>query len=148
MTRQITHSFVKALRAVPDFEDLDDRTLLKICGASSVLYWPSGRLIFEQGSPGDALYIVMSGAVRIFDSDGGGEDEITVCSRGDYFGELSLMRNTTHSKGARSLEGTELMVVPRGSFEALLESDPDLAAYFRRLFEERAAALEVDRDSV
>jgi hypothetical protein len=55
MVAQITHSLVKALRAVPDFETLDDHTLLGIVGASVNLSWPAGSVVFEKGAPSEAF---------------------------------------------------------------------------------------------
>lgn len=144
MRRRVTHSLVRALRAIPDFSSFDDTTLLKIYGSSITLFYPADRVVFEKGSEGDALYVVLSGAVEIFDVEESGERSVGVRGTGGYFGELSLLRNTTHSKGARALEDSELMIIPKEPFEGLLASDPGLADYFRRLFEEREADFERD----
>jgi CRP-like cAMP-binding protein len=69
VARPITHSLIKALKNVPGFDVLDERTLLRIVGASVNLSWPAGSLVFEKGNPGEALYIVLSGQVRIYDSE-------------------------------------------------------------------------------
>lgn len=137
LSERVTHSLVKALRAVPDFASLDDRTLLKIVGASVNLFWPKGKPIFNRGSPAEALYVVLSGEVRIFDVVGGREEEISRVRPGDSFGELSLLLRTTHTKNAVAVEDCELMVVPRDEFEALLSSNPEVAGEFRRKLEER-----------
>ena len=137
MAERVTHSLVKALRAVPDFASLDDRTLLKILGASVNLFWPAGKPIFEKGSPAEALYIVLSGKVRIFDVVDGREEEISQVGPGDSFGELSLLLRTTHTKNALAVEDCRLMVVPRDEFEALLSSNPEVAGHFQRKLEER-----------
>jgi CRP-like cAMP-binding protein len=134
---RVSHSLVKALRAVPDFASLDDRTLLKIVGASVNLFWPAGRYIFEKGSPAEALYVVLSGRVRIFDIVDGKEQEVSRVGTGDSFGELSLLLRTTHTKDAMAVEDSELMVVPRDEFEALVSSNPEVAEHFQRKIEER-----------
>lgn len=135
MGERVTHSLVKALRAVPDFASLDDRTLLKIVGASVNLFWPAGRYIFEKGSPAEALYVVLSGRVRILDIVDGKEEEVSRVGTGDSFGELSLLLRTTHTKNAMAVEDSELMVVPRDEFEA--SSNPEVAEHFQRKIEER-----------
>jgi CRP-like cAMP-binding protein len=133
----VSHSLVKALRSVPDFESLDDHALLEIVGASMNLMWPAGGFVFETGSPSEALYIVLSGKVRILDVVDGNEVDVSVLGPGDSFGELSLLLRTTHSKAAQAEEDSEIMVVPKESFEELISLNPDLAAYFRRRLEER-----------
>jgi CRP-like cAMP-binding protein len=122
---------------VPDFAALDDKTLLKIVGASANLFWPADRSVFEAGSPSEGLYIVLNGRVRIL--EGASEGSIGEIGPGDYFGELSLLANSQHTKSAQAIEDCELMVLPKRSFEALLEADSDLAEQVRT---KRADALE------
>ena len=127
----LNHSLVRALRRVPDFSALDDGILLKVVGASANLFWPEGSVVFHAGSPSEALYIVLAGRVRIRDDSGDGSD-IAQIGPGDYFGELSMLRNSRHTKRAEAVEDTEIMVLPKQSFEALMRSDPDLADQVRR----------------
>ncbi len=134
---QIDHSLVQALKGVPEFGALDDHARLEIVGASAILFWPEGSLIFEKGSPAEALYIVLSGRVRIFDSGEDGEVEVAEMGPGDFFGELALLLEGVRSKSARAMEDVELMVIPKSSFDELLKSDPDLEAQVRRKFDER-----------
>lgn len=131
MSSGVSHSLVQALRRVPDFADLSDETLLKVVGASTNLLWAKGSLIFEKGSEAEALYVILHGEIQIFDVVEGEEVEVAQLGPGDYLGEISLLLHTTHSKSARALEDSELMVVPEESFERLLAENPDLASDFR-----------------
>ena len=126
----LRHSLVKALRRVPDFASLDDSILLKVVGASANLFWPAGSTVFEIGSPSEALYIILSGRVRITEGPQA-QDDIAQIGPGDYFGELSLLRNSQHTKTAQAIEDSEIMVLPKQSFEALLRTDPELAEQVR-----------------
>jgi CRP/FNR family cyclic AMP-dependent transcriptional regulator len=140
--RPLNHSLVRALRRVPDFASLDDALLLKIVGASTNLFWPEHARIFEEGTDSDALYILLSGRVRI--RDGGPESAVIgEIHTGDYFGELSLLRNSKHTKTAEAVEDSEIMVLPKRYFEALLDADADLAEQVRtkRAAETAAAQL-------
>lgn len=137
LTPPITHSLVTALRAVPSFASLDDRTLLKVVGASSNLFWRDGGCVFEKGSDAEALYIVLSGGVRIVDVRDEGDVEVARVGPGDFFGELSLLLNAVHSKHAEAVADSELMVIPKEPFRELLAESPALAAECRRRFEER-----------
>jgi CRP-like cAMP-binding protein len=128
---------VSALAAVPDFAALDDRTLLRIVGASTNLVWAARSIVFEKGSTSDALYIMLSGRVLISDIIDDKEVEIATLEPGDFFGELSLLLQTRHSKKAIALEDTELMVLPKDSFQELIAANPDLAGHVRRKFETR-----------
>jgi thioredoxin reductase (NADPH) len=137
LTQRVTHSLVKALRAVPDFASLDDHTLLGIVGASVNLFWPAGSLVFEKGSPSEALFVVLSGEIRILDTVDGKVQEVSRLGPGESFGELSLLLQTTHTKNAEAVQDSELMVLPEESFQELLDSNEELSAHFRRRVEER-----------
>lgn len=139
MGRPVTHSLVKALQKVPGFDLLSDRDLLRIVGASVNLAWPAGSMVFEKDSPGEALYIVLSGEVRIFDQIDGSEIEIARTGPGDFFGEMSLLLDTTHTKNVEAVEDSELLVLMKDSFRRLMEMQDDLAAAVQRRLEERRA---------
>jgi CRP/FNR family transcriptional regulator, cyclic AMP receptor protein len=142
MTRPVTHSLVKALRGVPGFDLLDDRHLLWIVGASMNLAWPAGSFVFQKGTAGEALYIVLSGQVRIYDVVDGFEIEIARIGPGDFFGEMSLLLETTHTKNVQAVEDSELLVLMKDSFRRLFDAKPDLAALVHKRLEERRAEAE------
>jgi voltage-gated potassium channel len=139
VTGPISHTLVRALRTVPAFTALDETTLCDIVGASSNLVWRAGSPIFEPGDPAEALYIVLSGGVRIVDES---EQEVARLGPGDFFGELSLLRRTSHSKRAEVLEDSELMVLPQQPFEALLAEDPVLTEAVRSAMEARLSSVD------
>lgn len=135
MSNRISHSLVSALRRVPAFADLDESTLLSLVGCSANLCWAHGNSVFRRGDPAEALYVVLSGSVRIVDLDAG--RDVARIDPGEYFGELALLMETTHSKTALADGATELTVVPRESFRELLKERPDLERTFRHRLEER-----------
>lgn len=134
MEPAVTHSLVKALRAVPGFDALDDRALLGVVGDSANLFWREGSTVFERGSPSDGLYVVLSGSVRILGHNGA---EVNVLRSGDFFGEFSLVLETDHMNDVVAAEDTELMVVPKEVFDRLIASSPDLGRRIRQKIEER-----------
>ena len=137
MEAPVTHSLVNALRAVPSLGALEDRTLLSIVGESANLSWRAGSKVFERGTPGDALYIVLSGGVRIVGPDGG---EIAVLAPGAYFGEFSLLLGSDHQSDVVAVEDTELMVVPKECFDAIVAANPELERSLQQTVEERRGA--------
>ena len=142
MTRPITHSLVKALKRVHGFDRLDGQDLLCIVGASVNLRWPANSHVFTKGSPGEALYVVLSGEVRIYDEVDDREVEIARTGPGDYFGEMSLIEDTTHTKNVQATEDSELLVITKEEFREMLESNPDLAEHVRETFDARRADTE------
>ena len=131
-----SHTLVNALKNVPTLGTCDDATLLEIVGDSVNLVWPSGHRVFEHGTPVSGLFIVLSGRVRVLGSD---EGELAELGPGEHFGELSLLFGTTHQSTVETLEDSELMVLPKESFDELLAEHPDLAKEIRRKADERMA---------
>ncbi len=146
MGDEISHSLVRTLRNVPIFALLSDSDLLHIAGTSANLHWDADSTIFETGAPADALYIVLSGRVRICQPDRGQEREVASIGEGDYFGEISLMLDRKHSRSAAAAEPTELMVIPTELFRGLLEGDSRLADHLRSRMEERLKAVGAEGD--
>jgi len=131
------HSLVRALAAIPGFDLLDDPALLQIAGASSNLLYRTGSVIFEQGEPGDAVYVVLTGSVRL--GPDGGRPEVTLGS-GDYFGEMAMLLETPRTRKVWALEDSELLVLPKESFQRLLSEQPDLERHVRAKLEARLRA--------
>ncbi len=140
MRRTVEHSLIKALRNVPGFDLLSDDELLAIAGASVNLFWRAESTVFEKDSPGEALYIVLSGRVRIYDVVDGEEIEIAETKPGDFFGEMALLLETTHTKNAQALDDSVILVLMKERFARLLDGNPELARHLRDTLEERRTA--------
>lgn len=136
MVDGVPHSLVQTLAAIPDFSPLDEENLLTIVGESMNLVWRQGSRIFEQGTPGDALYVILSGNTAIHDGDSTEGHVVAELGPGDYFGELSLLLNTTHSRTATALTDCEILVLPKDAFVELLAVNPKLQAHFEQVLEE------------
>jgi CRP/FNR family cyclic AMP-dependent transcriptional regulator len=86
-----------------------------------------GEIIFAQGSPGDALYVLARGSVLIHRTGRGGDRRaMTVIEAPGSFGEISLVDGGRRSASAESLEDCDLFSVPRRDFLQLLAEDPRL----------------------
>ena len=84
-----------------------------------------GEVLFHEGDPGDALFIVAAGAVKVVvPSEGGDEAILATLRRGDFFGELALLDGAPRSASAVALEATETLALPRDQFRVLVGSEP------------------------
>jgi CRP-like cAMP-binding protein len=138
------HSLIRALEVVPTFASLDGDALLTVIGESINLFWERGATVFESGSPGDGLYVVLSGAVQIVDDAG---NETTRLGRGQFFGEFSLLLGQPHNRTVVAAEDSELLVIPRESFQRLLGANEALATAVEQTIAERAAVNARDADA-
>src|SRR5258707_6336459 len=80
-----------------------------------------GTKIFQHGDPGDKLYIILEGKVRISrDVPGMGEEALAVLGSGTVFGEMALLDEAPRSADARVHERCHLLALPKHAFEDLL----------------------------
>jgi CRP-like cAMP-binding protein len=87
-----------------------------------------GTKLFEHGAPGDKLYILLQGRVRISrDVPGIGEEALAVLGPGAVFGEMALIDSEPRSADARVHERVRMLVISRDAFEDLLFLHKDLA---------------------
>jgi len=87
-----------------------------------------------RGDPGDSLYAVVTGRVRISASGPGGKEVfLNIMEAGDAFGEIALLDGSPRTATATAMARTELMIVQRGPFFALLRTEPQLAAHLIQL---------------
>ncbi len=120
---------------------LVDAPTLSVCVANlRVRRYKKSDSVFHQGDPGDSLYIIESGSVKIvLPSPDGQEDAIiATLGRGEFFGELALLDGEPRSADAVAKEDTALLVLERDDFLAFLDRSPEvatklLAALSRRL---------------
>jgi CRP-like cAMP-binding protein len=101
-----------------------------------------GQVLFVQGEPCDAVYVVQSGRLKVaVASPHGDELVLAILGPGESLGELGVIDGAPRSAGAEALEETSLICLPRDAVLRLLRSSPeaalalatDLAATLRRL---------------
>ena len=86
-----------------------------------------GEIVYAQGSPGDALYVVARGSVLVHRTGRGGERRaMTVIEAPGSFGEIPLVDGGRRSASVEALEDTDLFVVPRTEFLRLLVEEPKM----------------------
>ena len=119
---------IKLLLVVAIFEDLDDAELRSVAEICREERFASGQYVFREGEPGNRLYLITDGEVRISrDVPGSGEEALAVLKRGAMFGEMSVFDRTERSTHAIANGGATALTISRPDFEMLLDFDRDLA---------------------
>ena len=109
------------------FADLDDVSLKAITDASLQRRLRRGDVLFAEGDPPDALYVVESGRIAIVNQNFlGRESVVALMETGDLFGEMGLFDDRGRSAGARALEVSVVTEVPYRPVRVLYEADPTL----------------------
>lgn len=74
------------------------------------------QVIFEEGDEGDDMYVVVSGAVRIYRRRDGRSIEYGTIKPGEFFGEMALFEENARSASAQAKGPTELKVIDAEAF--------------------------------
>jgi len=121
------------------FEGLEPDLLKQIRKQVDVLEFKSGEVVFHQGDPGDSLYLVGEGSVKISTEDRGGREQVLdYIKPGNFFGEMALLEGKPRSAMATAAEPTLLGAVKEETFQHLLELAPSrLHMNFLRSISER-----------
>ncbi len=98
---------------------------------------PRGTVIFRQGDPGDSMFVIARGRVRIALSCEGQETSVAVLEAGDFFGELSLLSGEARTATAQAIEDTRLVVVGRNVFAMMMQDDLEIVFRMLRAMGER-----------
>lgn len=121
------------LASVPLLAGLDDRVRRRLAQIGKRRTYAPDETIVREGSSGTALYVVLTGSVRV---ERGGT---TVGQLGpnDFFGELSLIEDEPRSASIVAAEESECLLFPAWEFRALLDEHPQIAVPIMRALIER-----------
>jgi CRP/FNR family cyclic AMP-dependent transcriptional regulator len=115
------------------FSKLSPAELEVIDGRLNPQSFESGELIFTQGDRGDAMFIIRSGLVKIYNQgEGGKELTLNVYGQGEFFGEFSLIDGEPRSASAEAIDRTESLVLRNQDLIAILSEHPEIAVSLMR----------------
>lgn len=115
------------LASHPTFKDFTRDDLTALADQCEEARFERDQPIFQDEDPGDRMYIIRSGSVKIYKTVRAFEKTLTVLSAGDVFGEMALLDGQPRSASARALEGSEAVVLPKAKFFELREKSPKVA---------------------
>src|SRR6478609_4103227 len=97
-----------SLARIPFFAGLDTVALERVAAGTRTRRFRRGEVIFHAGDPGEALFVIVSGEVKItLPSETGDEAILATLRPGDVFGELALLDGAARSATASTLSATE-----------------------------------------
>jgi CRP/FNR family transcriptional regulator, cyclic AMP receptor protein len=120
------------------FRGLPAATIQQISALSFRRSYVNGAIVFSQADPGDALYGVVTGRIRISaSSPTGREIFLNIMEPGDTFGEIALLDGRRRTATASAIAPSELIIITRDHFLKLLKQEPELVSHVVQLLCER-----------
>lgn len=118
---------IALLRQAAIFAGLDDNELKHVAEICKMQPFKLGQHIFKEGEPGNRLYIIADGEVRISRQvPGSGEEALTVLKQGACFGEMAVFDRSERSTDAIANKDCALVTITRSDFEMLLDFNREL----------------------
>jgi CRP-like cAMP-binding protein len=109
------------------FADLEENELERVAEICNEQQFKFGKTIFKEDEPGNRLYIIAQGEVRISRNvPGSGEEALAVLKSGACFGEMAVLDRSTRSTDAIANTDCVLLTITRSDFEMLLDFDREL----------------------
>lgn len=129
---------VDTLRRVPLFAQLGDDELARVAATVRERPYPRNSVIVFEDDPGDALFVVAGGQVKVvLIGEDGREVILAVLGPGDFFGELALIDDEPRSAHVMAMDDARLLVLRRDDFQRELEAHPRIALGLLRALSRR-----------
>ncbi len=118
------------LKRIPFLSALTPGHLRQVYRLARELRLTAGQPVFAKREDADAMFVVLSGRIKIFTESGGKKRKTFAHLReGEFFGEMALVEDLPRTASAQAMEPSRLILIRKKDFQHLLARDPRLALY-------------------
>lgn len=118
---------LEVLRRVPLFSGVAESDLAAFAELTRERNYPKGSVIVFEDDPGDALYLVAAGQVKVvIIAEDGREVILSVLGEGSFFGEMAVIDDEPRSAHVIAMEGSSVLVLRREDFYTRLRASPEV----------------------
>jgi CRP-like cAMP-binding protein len=122
-------------KQIPLFVNFKLTELMSISMVARLEKYFAGEGVFQEGDPGDALFIIKNGRVRVAKRNTHGyQHTLAFLEKGEYFGEISLVDQAPRSASVTADMDTELLKITRTDFKNLIAGNRELERKFYKSF--------------
>jgi CRP-like cAMP-binding protein len=90
-----------------------------------IVRYPRGSYLFKQNDTSQDLFIIQSGCVRIFKTEGNAEIDLDIVGNGMVVGEIASIDGGPRTASGYAIENTDVIVIPSSEFQRILSTVPD-----------------------
>jgi CRP-like cAMP-binding protein len=119
---------LESLRKIPLFAGVNEADLEDVADHLIERRFPRNATIVEEGTPGDYMYVIREGRVKVTKlSEDGREKILQMLGEGAFFGEMALLDHAPRSATVKTLAPVRVLALSRADFLSVLRRSPDLA---------------------
>ncbi|HST72208.1 MAG TPA: Crp/Fnr family transcriptional regulator [Kocuria rosea] len=120
---------IDVLRRAPLFASLDDQAFAALTEELTEVELSRGSTLFHEGDPGDQLYFIISGKIKLGrTAPDGRESLVAIMGPGELFGEMALFDPSPRSTSATAVSETRLAGLKHENLKKVIERSPDVSA--------------------
>ncbi|MFE7632289.1 Crp/Fnr family transcriptional regulator [Kocuria sp. NPDC057446] len=120
---------IDVLRRAPLFASLDDQAFAALTEELTEVDLSRGSTLFHEGDPGDQLYFIVSGKIKLGrTAPDGRESLVAIMGPGELFGEMALFDPSPRSTSATAVSETRLAGLKHDNLKKVIERSPDVSA--------------------
>lgn len=134
-----------AIQNVLIFRDFASEEIDLIAGKVKMVTFQKDAVIFNIEDPGDCLYIIKSGEIKVVAGMGSEGEVLAYLGRGSYFGEMALLTGEPRSASVVAVMDSELLVLTKEDFDYLLTTHPSIALTFSHVLSQRLRDLSMKK---
>lgn len=129
---------VRYLKKLPLFNGVPDVVLEELAAHVTTVSMEKGEVLFNRGDPGDAVYLVQLGWLKVVLNDSGGNElVINQIGPGEIIGEMSFIDELPRSAGAVALSPVQMYRLGNADFKTVLDRYPQMGMLFAKNISER-----------
>jgi CRP-like cAMP-binding protein len=128
---------VELLRRVPLFAGVAPSKLKLLAFTSDRVSYREGDVLFKQGDPGDAAYVVLSGTADILVEAGGDSIKVATLESNSIIGEIAILCDVARTATVKASAPLETLRIKKDQFIRLLAEFPEMAVEIMRVLADR-----------
>ncbi len=118
---------MEGLAGIPIFQKLNPVELGKLSSVTERRKYGTDTVVFFEGDPSDALYLIVSGSVKVHQTTKDGDERILkILNKGAMFGELAMLDGHPRSATVTTLAPTEMLVLSHKGFRNFASERPEV----------------------
>lgn len=118
---------IQFLKRVPFFGELSHWQLRKVSETVFERTYEADELVFEQGQPGAALFLIMEGQIAVEYYSEQSVTHLATLEAGSFFGEMALLDESPRSASARAVTPARTLALYRNDLTRLIQTDSEIA---------------------
>ncbi len=116
--------FLAEYKTFQNFTEQDLQVLSDECTESA---FKKDETVFQEESPGDKMFIIRQGSVKVFKNIKNNETTLAIVNPGEFFGEMALLDGGARSAAAKAIEDVKALTITTANFDNMRENNPQVA---------------------